>query len=416
MKLEIGTVKGFQDFLPPESLKRSAVKKIIEKWFRLYGFLPVETPLVEFDEIMKGDDLPSEGQDEAVSERFRLNDRGGRELGLRYEFTFQLARIFRENPNIKLPFKRYQIGEVFRDEPVTARRFRQFTQCDADIIGDESVNADAECLSLFSEILKELKIKTEIEVNNRKLLESVIESVQIKNVRGVMRELDKVGKVGLDQVKANLRKVADTSQIITLLKILEKDVEFFKKNAFAGVDELEELLETGKQYGLKLKFNPFLIRGLGYYTGNIFEIREEGKDSIAGGGRYDKTVGKFSARNIPAVGISFGLERVTELADVETEIYPKVLVISISQDLAAINVAQVLRKKGISCSIEFGRPSKALEFANSMQIPFVIFLGEEEAGKKKFKLKNMKTGVEKLLSEAELVKTLGKKSINSLNL
>ena len=123
MKTEIDTVKGFQDYLPPESLKREAIKKIVEKWFKLYGFSPVETPIIEFDELMQ-----SNTEDEAVSDRFRLKDKGNRELGLRYEFTFQLARILKKNPTIKLPFKRYQIGEVFRDEPLRVGRTRQFTQ------------------------------------------------------------------------------------------------------------------------------------------------------------------------------------------------------------------------------------------------------------------------------------------------
>src|SRR3989344_7978168 len=152
MKFEPTTAKGFQDFLPPESLKREAVKEIIKKWFSLYGFSPLETPVIEFDALMRS----SLEEDEAVSDRFRLKDRGERELGLRYEFTFQLARILKQNPNIKLPFKRYQIGEVFRDEPTSSTRFRQFTQCDADIIGESSAKVEAECLSMIYDILKEL--------------------------------------------------------------------------------------------------------------------------------------------------------------------------------------------------------------------------------------------------------------------
>jgi len=146
MQIEIDNVKGFQDFLPLESIKRDKIKKIVEKYFKLYGFVPIETPVIEFDELMKPSTLPNEQEDEAVSDRFRLKDRGGRNLGLRYEFTFQLSRIFKLNPNIKLPFRRYQIGEVFRDEPVGTGRFRQFTQCDADIMGDQSVECEAEIL------------------------------------------------------------------------------------------------------------------------------------------------------------------------------------------------------------------------------------------------------------------------------
>jgi histidyl-tRNA synthetase len=409
MNTEIDTVKGFRDCLPPESLKRDAVKKTVEKWFKLYGFLPVETPIVEFDELMKTNSLPSEGEDQAVSDRFRLQDRGGRNLGLRYEFTFQLARLLKMNPNLKLPFKRYQIGEVFRDEPTSLRRFRQFTQCDVDIVGDTSVNADAECLAVFADILKELKVGAEIQVNNRKLLTAIIDSVEIGKVKNVMRELDKFDKIGLDQVKINLKEFASPNQIITLTRLMEKDLEFFRKNAFPGIDELEDLIETCEQYGLKVKFNPYLIRGLGYYTGNVFEIRTEGgKESIAGGGRYDKSVGRYLPNDIAAVGISFGLERLTELADVEIANIPKALLISISQDAVAISLAGKLRKAGISCSIEFGRPSKALDYANSLKIPYVVFIGQEEVGKKKFKLKDMDSGKEDLLSEKELVGKLKK--------
>lgn len=405
--MEVSTVKGFQDILPNESLKRAKAREIIEKWFRIYGFVPWETPVVEYDELMRPDTLPSEGVDEAISERFKLQDRGGRNLGLRYEFTFQLSRILRENPNMKMPVKRYQIGEVFRDEPISARRFRQFTQCDVDVLGDATVNADAEVLACFADILKELKIDAEIQINNRKLLEAIINSVEIQSVKEVMRELDKVDKIGVDQVKVNLRKFAEATQIITLLRLLEKDLNFFKENGFDGVDELNELMEACKAYGLKVKFNPNLIRGLAYYTGNVFEIKQ-GKDSIAGGGRYDKSVGKYLGREIPAVGISFGLERVTELANVKMDNFPSVLILSIEQDLAAIKLASRLRKEEISTGIEFRKVGKGMDYANAMKIPFVIFLGESEVENKKYKLKNMETGKEELLTESALIKKLRK--------
>ncbi len=406
MKIEVSTVKGFQDYLPPTSLKRNAVKSIIEKWFKLYGFIPIETPVIEFDELMRSDTLPSEEVDEAVSERFRLQDRGGRNLGLRYEFTFQLSRIFKENPNIKMPFRRFQIGEVFRDEPTSADRFRQFTQCDADIIGETSIKADAECLALFSEILKELKINYEIIVNNKKLLSSIIESVQIKKIKGVIKEIDKIEKLGADQVKINLKKYATTSQIITLFKLLEKPIDFFKENAFNGTEELLELINLSKKYDFKIKFSPYLARGLGYYTGNIFEIKESGKNSLAGGGRYDNTVGKFANREIPAVGISFGLERLTQSANLDIPQIPKAMIISINKDSESIKLAKKLRKQDISCIIDSNKISKALEYANSQNITYVIFIGENEIAAKKFKLKNMSSGEESLLTEAQLIKAI----------
>ena len=406
MKIEIDTVKGFQDFLPPESLKRNAVKNIIERNFKLYGFVPIETPVIEFDELMKPDNL--EEEDEAVSDRFRLKDRAGRNLGLRYEFTFQLSRIFKQNPNIKLPFRRYQIGDVFRDEPVGASRFRQFTQCDADIVGESSMDADAECLALINDILKDLKIDADIHVNNRTLLQAIIESVQIKQAKAIMKELDKIDKIGEDIVKLNLKKYADTNQILTLFKLLEKDIKFFKENAFDGANQIVELIEKCGNYGVPIKFNPFMIRGLSYYTGNIFEVKKENsKETIAAGGRYDKVIGKFLDKDIPAVGISFGLERVTQLADVEID-KPTVILISINKDEEMIKLAKKLRKANISCITFSGKTGKAMEYANSLEIPYVVFIGEQEIKKKKFTLKDMKSGEEKELSDKLLIKALSK--------
>ena len=411
MKIEIDTVKGFQDFLPPESLKREAIVETIKRIYRLYGFVPIETPLIEFDELMKPESLPNEQEDEAVSDRFRLKDKGGRNLGIRYEFTFQLSRILKQNPNMKLPLKRYQIGPILRDEPTSSNRFRQFTQCDADIVGDPSINADAECLSLVSDILKALNIDAEIQINNRKLLSSIIESVEIKSTKQVMRELDKLEKVGEDEVKANLKKYADSNQIITLFKLLEKSLEFFTENAFEGAKEIQELMDKCRAYNVSIRFNPFMIRGLDYYTGNVFEVISANKENggtIAAGGRYDKTVGKFLNKEIPAVGISFGLERIAGLAKIIPETVPKIALISISQDKETIKLAKKLRKSDISCITLFEKTGKALEYTNSLEIPYAVFIGEQEIEQEKFKLRDMKSGEEKLLTEKQLIKLFSK--------
>lgn len=409
MIIEVDTVKGFQDILPPDSLKRREVKKVIEKYFSLYGFLPIETPIVEFDELMKPDSLPNEEQDEMVSDRFRLRDRGGRNLGLRYEFTFQLNRIIKMNANMALPFKRYQIGEVFRDEPISAGRFRQFTQCDADILGDSSIQSEVDLISMTSRILDELNISCEIQVNNRKLLNSIIESVEIKSIKQVMRELDKLEKVGEDAVKTALRKYADTNQIMTLFKLLEKDLKFFKDNAFEGAKDIESLINQCKRNGIqKIKFNPFMIRGLGYYTGNIFEVKERGKSTIAGGGRYDKSVGKYLNREIPAVGISFGLERVTQSSNIPIPAPVKAILISIQQSNATSSLTKKLRESGVPCISSEDKIGKSLEYADSQGIPFVIFIGSEEVEKKKFKIRNMQSGEERMLGEKSLISFLKK--------
>jgi len=385
----IDTAKGFQDFTGEEALKREKIKEILIKNFKIFGFEPVETPIIEYEEFVKGNNE----FDEAVSDIFKLKDRGERNLALRYEFTFQLKRLAN---NKKLPYKRYQIGEVFRDEPTSSNRFREFTQCDVDTVGS-SVKDEAEILALISKIYKELGIKFKIKVNNRKLLNSVIKNLGIENTEFVLREIDKLDKQGEDLVKSSLAKFIDKDKIIKLFKILGKNLNSFKK--FEGYKELKELIELCKIYKTKIDFQPTLARGLSYYNGSVFEVKTQGmKETIAAGGSY-------SINNIQSTGISFGLERVSQLSKIKLN-EKKILIISIGQDKKAVSLAEKIRKQGISCSIFYGQPSKALDYANSLNIPYVIFIGKDEVKKKKIKLKDMKTGKEKLMSEKQLIEEL----------
>ena len=397
MKAE--TVKGFRDILVPDSLKRQKIREVIEKNFKLSGFLPIETPTIEYDEFAKGD----EEKDEAVSDRFRLKDKGGRDLSLRYEFTFQLKRIFSENPNIKMPFRRSQIGSIFRDEPITKNRYREFIQCDADIIGDEDINADAECISLGDKICRDLGIKYELKINNRKLLNSILEKANIKNKKDVSKELDKIDKLNEEEVRRNLSNLIDKKQIDVLFNLLKKDLSFFLKENYEGSKELDELIKACKFYGVKPKFSAFLIRGFSYYTGNIFEgYAEDIKGSIFAGGRFDNLVGKYINRQLPAVGISFG--RILDYQKVDVDV-TKCIIISIEQDEESIKVLGKLREAGISCFM-MKKVNKALDYASKMEIPFVIFIGKEEIKKKKLKLRNMKTGKEQMKGIKEIVSFL----------
>ena len=195
-------IKGFYDYTGEEAVKRTEIKNIIEGNFERYGFGPAETPVIEQEEFVKGDN----SGDEAISDIFRLKDKGKRNLALRYEFTFQLKRLM---TNRKLPYKRYQIGYVFRDEPVAANRVRQITQCDADIVGlsENPARDEAEILSLADDILKQLNIEPVILINNRRLLNEILDDLKIKkNKEQVLREIDKMGKISDSQIKANLKK------------------------------------------------------------------------------------------------------------------------------------------------------------------------------------------------------------------
>jgi len=389
------TVKGFRDLSGEEAEIKEKIKEILVRNFKLYGFEPVETPIIENEKFVRGENTG----DEAVSDIFKLQDKGKRKLALRYEFTFQLKRLVKGK---KLPYKRYQVGEVFRDEPTKPGRFRQFTQCDADIVGSSEITADAEILALTSSIFKELKIPVEIQVNNRQLLTSIIESLKVvrdkKTELKVMREVDKLEK-SRDEAYRNLKKLIGAEETDMLLEYFDKPLSFFIKQGFAGASDIEQLKKLLKVYKVRSRFVPSLARGLSYYTGNVFEIKSKGAEfTITAGGRYE-------VNNLPAVGISFGLDRIIKLAKIDAD-KEKVLVISIGEDEKAAKLAEKLRGGGVGCKIMYKKIIKSLEYANSKKIPYVIFVGKEEAKKKKVKLRNMKTGKESLVSEKELIKKL----------
>jgi len=377
MKTE--NVKGFRDIV---STKRKAIVSIFENIFQLYSFQPVETPIIEYEEFVNSGNENSE----AISDIFKLQDKGKRKLALRYEFTFQLKRLAK---NKKLPYRRYQIGPVFRDEPVTGNRWRQFTQCDADIIGS-TIKDEAEIIRMISDILNRLNIKFTININNRRLLNEILDEkgIKEKDKETVIREIDKLDKLPESEIKQNLKKYKAAS----VLAIFKKPESYFKK--YKSYSEIQELKKLCSLYKTKVNFVPSLARGLSYYTGTVFEIKGSLKETIAAGGSY-------LVNEIPSTGISFGLDRLELLAKIP-ENNKKILIISINQDKKAIQLAEKIRKFNLPCSIFYNKPGKALEYANSLKIPYVIFLGKEEIKKGKIKLRDMKTGKEKLISEKEL--------------
>ena len=376
MKTE--TVKGFNDYIGDEALKRSEIKKVLADAFLKYGFNPVETPIVEYEEFVKGNNE----QDEAISDIFKLSDKGDRKLALRYEFTFQLKRIMN---NMKLPFRRYEMGEVFRDEPVSRNRYRQFVQCDADVVGS-SVKDEAEILKMTSEVLTKLGIDFVVYFNNRKLLNEILEQEVVggKNKKDIIREIDKLDNLSEKEVRANLKKYNAEK----ILDVLKKPKNYFEK--YDSFSEIKMLEDYCKVYGVKAEFQPFLARGLSYYNGSVWEIKtNKMRETITAGGSYE-------FNSVQCTGISFGLDRLSSLAKIKIE-KDKYLIISLDEDKQAINLAKKLRGKNKIVSIFYGKPSKALEYANSYSYNKVIFVGEKEVKAKKFKVKDMKSGKESLL-------------------
>ena len=282
--------------------------------------------------------------------------------------------------NKKLPYKKYQIGEVFRDEPISSNRFRQFVQCDVDIIGS-TIKDEAEILAVAKEVLDELGIKFIVYFNNRKLLNEILDEQGIKKKQNVIREIDKLDKLPEKQVFDNLKKIG-AEKVISIFK---KPESYFKK--YNSYKEIEEVKKYCKFYNINVEFKATLARGLSYYNGTIFEIKtKQEKFSIAGGGSY-------VFNNIQCTGISFGLDRLARLTKIKSK-KEKIMVLSLGQDKEAIKIAKKLRKENTKVILFYGKPSKALTFANSKGISKVIFVGKDEIKKGKFKVKNMKSGRE----------------------
>jgi len=379
------TIKGFSDYTGEEARKRQIIKEILVEEFEKYGFEPAETPIIENRDFVIGDN----SEDEAISDVFKLEDKGKRKLALRYELTFPLKRI---SKNKKLPYKRYSIGSVFRDEPVGGNRVRQITQADIDIISS-GTREEAEILSIAKKILDRLRIKAKIIFNNRKLLNEILEktNINLEDREQAIREIDKLDKLPEIEVRNNLRKLGLDAD--KLLEIIKKPLSYFVK--YKSYNEIKELVDYCKLYNLEIEFSASLARGLSYYTGSIFEIKGEMKETICAGGSY-------LVNSISSTGISFGIERLAKITKIPIE-NNVVLIISLNQDKKAISLAEKLRGEGKNIRISFDKLTKGLDLANSLEIKKVIIIGEDEVKKKKYKLKDMDSGKEKMLGEKELV-------------
>src|SRR3989338_3828779 len=326
--MEIELAKGTKEVNPEQKLIRNRILNILIKNFELFGFQPLETPTLQRYDILAS---KYAGGAEILKETFKLKDQGDRDLALRYDLTVPLAIYFALNPNVKLPFRRYEIGKVFRDGPISSERFREFWQCDVDVVGSGSMLAEAELLKLASKVFKELKLDIIIKVNNRKILDSMMKSCLIPDDKAasVILTIDKLEKIGVDSVKKELKeKDLSDIQIKKLISLLlfkggNKEKLFYFNKVLKdkrGLLEIEELL-----YIPDVVFDVTLARGLAYYTGTIFEIffkNSEIKAAVCSGGRYDEMIGNFLKNNqkYPAVGISFGLDRIEKALKLDIKI------------------------------------------------------------------------------------------------
>ncbi len=424
--------KGVRDFPPKEKIVRDKFIQKLRLIFERYGFNPLETPIIERLETFN----KKAGGSEIMKEVFKLSDQGNRELALRFDLTVPLSRFISMNPNIKLPFKRYQIGRVFRDGPIKLGRYREFRQCDVDIIGVSGPKAEQELLLLTKRVFKEFDIPVEILVNDRIFLNALLSYAKIdpSEFESVLITLDKLEKIGLENVKLELKDKGISEESISLLV----DLLSFKGDNKAKLDYYKKLVgeESLKNMGLLIdkldfiSFAPFLARGLNYYTGTIFEVKyvDQSKfgSSLAGGGRYDKLIGKFVNNNkeYPAIGISFGLEPVLDLLKLLDKIELKnsltdVFIIPIDPDKTyefALGIAEKLRSE-LNVEVDLiGRSvKKNLDYVTKQSIDSVIFIGENEMSSNMVKLKIMSKAKELNVGINELVNVIKDEKSSNTN-
>ena len=423
--------RGTKDFLAEEMVLREYILNNVKNIFEKYGFEPLDTPAFEKFEL-----LATKSGEDVIKQIFQFKDKGGRDLGLRFDLTVPMARVVASNPQLLKPYKRYAIGPAWRYEEPQSGRMRQFYQADIDICGSNSMGADVECIACAVDCFKSLGFKEfAVRINNRKILDGIMELVGVKKERNldIFRIIDKMDKIGEDGVRKELEKAAFTEkQIEKLFGLISKKGNFIEmlnegkkilkgiKIAEDGIKELEEIYSFSKCYGISkfVALDFSLARGLDYYTGPIFELVEETEKligTLAAGGRYDNLIEQFGGRPTPATGISLGIERMFQLMK-ERKILElektkvKVFVANVDEriKIKTIEIAQQLREKGINCQTDLMNRNltKQLEYADNLGIPFVVIVGEKEIKKKKLKLKDMKKKTEKEMNIQNILRIL----------
>jgi histidyl-tRNA synthetase len=405
------TLKGFRDFLPEEATKRRYVIDKITEAFKLYGFEPLETPALEYEEVLTG-----KYGEEGEKLMYRFTDNGDRRVAMRYDQTVPLARVIAQYPELPKPFKRYQMQNVWRAENTQKGRFREFLQCDVDTIGSASPLADAEIILAATTALKNLNIKNfKVLINDRNIFNNLvtIQAAKEENLTDIIRSIDKLKKIGREGVIEELISKGFNNEQSTF--ILQKVEEA------SPTEQLKQILEILSKSGLEAsnyQFMPTLARGLDYYTSTIFEIEIEGytAGSVAGGGRYDKLIGLYSGQDQPAVGLAFGFDRLMEALE-QFELLPtnnssaKVLVTIFSPEILdkSIEVTNFLRGAGINSEIYLDANSKLdkqFKYADNKKIPFVVIIGPDEANNNTVTLKNFSNKTQVTITLDELAQKL----------
>ena len=428
------TLPGFMELLPKDQVVFNHLVDIIKTNFEKYGFLPIDTPVLEKAEV-----LLAKGGGETEKQVYEFT-KGTTDIAMRFDLTVPLARYTVEHfSDLNFPFKRYQIGKVYRGERAQKGRYREFYQCDIDIIGNGKISLinDAECPAVIYSIFREFNFgKFTININNRKILNGFFKSLEVKSTEEVMRIIDKIDKIGVDNVKEELAKVGMSAEnidklisfieidgtkeeIIEALKNLDCDNEDF----IQGVEELETVVKYMRAYEVEddyFKINLKIARGLDYYTGTVYETflddhRELG--SVSSGGRYDNLAGYYTTNLMPGVGMSIGLTRLFSkmqelglIKETKSEVSDIIIIPMEETVVESIEILSRLQKEGISATIyaESGKMGKKFKYADALDIKYALVIGENEIKSNVYGLKNMDTGEQEDLSLEEIIAKFSK--------
>lgn len=433
-KVEPKTLPGFMELLPSDQIEFNSIKEKIQKSYEKFGFLPLDTPIIEASEV-----LLAKAGGETEKQIYRFN-KGDNDLSLRFDLTVPLAKYVAANfGELSFPFRRYQIGKVYRGEKAQAGRFREFYQCDIDIIGDGSLSImnDAEIPSVIYSTFKSLGFEDfTICINNRKILNGLFKSLDLEEKSGdILRVIDKIEKIGKENVikeledegveKAKIEKIISFIEIEgdTDGKIAELNKLGITEPVFVeGVSELEQVVKMIRTYKVpdkNFKVDLTIARGLDYYTGTVYEtFLDDYKKlgSVCSGGRYENLAEYYTDKKLPGVGISIGLTRFfyqmkkENILKDEPKAISKILVATMSEENIeyAIGVAEAIRNAGINVETSLGdKKIKAkFKYADKLQIPYVAVIGEEEVNQNQISLKNMQTGEQETLSIDEVIEKI----------
>lgn len=444
--------KGTRDFTPIEMAKRNYIFDTIKSVFRLYGFQQIETPAMEnlsslmgkygeegdkllFKILNSGDFLSAANQTHLEEKNSAKLISSISEKGLRYDLTVPFARFVVQHQNeISFPFKRYQIQPVWRADRPQKGRYREFFQCDVDIVGSNSLLNELELIQIVDEVFRKFGVEVVLKINNRKVLSGIAEIIgEADKIIDITVAIDKLDKIGLDNVNTELAEKGIPSAAIAKLQPILllsgsnvdklstlKQVLAASEIGLKGVEELEIIfgMTNSLQIQTEIELDLTLARGLNYYTGAIFEVKAVGVEmgSISGGGRYDNLTGVFGLQGVSGVGISFGADRIYDVLN-QLELYPadslentKLLFVSFGAEELTYSLTwlQAVRKAGISAEIypEPAKMKKQMSYADNKKISFVAIVGGEEMQQNKVMLKNMLTGEQRLLGLEELIASL----------